>query len=219
MCDNCILANGKEDMGKTSKLYSLGVMSVTSPEYVFISSNGTLLAKKEITRKYDEANRIITSCIDLMGECSLSLPDIDQFVVLSGPGSLTGIRVGLSPIRAWSYATGKPVVTLSTLEVMAHNQQKPLLTLIPARRDHFWIQAFNDSFMDTPRIVEKTFLEPYDTREWLWLCPTELTPANAKFMKTSPNPEQAVELAATKKALPWMRALPTYLFEMDNGIG
>lgn len=208
-----------EEMGKVHKTLSLGVLSVTSPEYVFISSNGSILAKKEITRKSDDANRIVTSCTDLLDETGITLGQIEQFIVLSGPGSLTGIRVGLSPIRAWSYATGKPVIALSTLEVMAFGQEKPLLAMLPARKDHWWIQAFSDHFNETPQIIEKTYLADYDKPEWKWISPRETTPAQAKFELVSPNPEQAVELAATKKPLPWMRAVPNYLFEMDNGNG
>lgn len=208
-----------EEMGKVHKTLSLGVLSVTSPEYVFVSSNGSIIAKKEITRKSDDANRIVTSCTDLMDEAGVSLSNIEQFIVLSGPGSLTGIRVGLSPIRAWSYATGKPVIALSTLEVMAFGLEKPLLAMIPARKDHWWIQAFSDQFNETPQIIEKTYLSEYDKPDWKWICPKETTPVNAKFELVSPNPEQALELSATKKPLPWMRAVPNYLFEMENGNG
>jgi tRNA threonylcarbamoyl adenosine modification protein YeaZ len=214
-----VLKTGKGEMGKYGKTLSLGVLSVSSPEFVFISNNGSILAAKEISRKNDEPNRIVTSCIDLLQECSFVLANIDQFIVLSGPGSLTGIRVGLSPIRAWSYATGKPVIALSSLEVMAHAMNKPVLAMMPARKDHFWVQAFNDSFMDTPRIVEKSFLEPYDNPDWTWICPKHAEPAKAHFVQRNPSPELASELAATKKAQPWMRALPNYLFEMENGNG
>jgi tRNA threonylcarbamoyl adenosine modification protein YeaZ len=217
MVSNLILRT--DEMGRAHKTLSLGVLSVTSPEFVFISSNGTILSQKEITRKNDDANRIVTSCTDLMDEAGVHLSQIEQFIVLSGPGSLTGIRVGLSPIRAWSYATGKPVITLSSLEVMAHGVKKPVLALIPARKDHWWAQAFSDRFQETPQILEKSYLEEYDRPDWLWICPKLMNPINASFIHCYPTPEKTVILAGTKKALPWMRALPNYLFEMDNGIG
>ena len=208
-------------MSKSQKNISLGIVSVSSPDYVFLSSNGTVICQKEITRKPDEPNRIVTSCIDIMEESSLSMANIDQFIVLSGPGSLTGIRVGLSPIRAWSYVTGKPIVSLSSLEVLAHGYHGSILALISARRDHYWVQEFTDSKAEPepPSIVEVSFLEQYNTPDWKWISPQLLEPSKAKFVHDYLTPEKITGLACTKKPQPWMKVLPTYLFEMDNGIG
>lgn len=206
-------------MNKTQKNISLGILSVSNPEFVFLSSNGLVTSQKEITRKPDEPNRIVTSCIEIMEESNISMANLDQFIVLSGPGSLTGIRVGLSPIRAWSYITGKPIIALSSLEVLAHGYNGLILTLMPARRDHFWIQSFSNGEPEPPRIMEVSFLEQYNTPEWTWVSPKPLQPSKAKSILDYLTSEKVTSLANTKKAQPWMKVLPTYLFEMDNGIG
>lgn len=206
-------------MNKTQKNISLGILSVSNPEFVFLSSNGTVISQKEITRKPDEPNRIVTSCIDIMEESNISMAHLDQFIVLSGPGSLTGIRVGLSPIRAWSYITGKPIISLSSLEALAYGHVGSILALMPARRDHYWIQPFSNGEPEAPRIIEVSFLDQYNTPEWTWICPQPLEPSKAKFLQDHLSPEKITSLASTKKAQPWMKVLPTYLFEMDNGIG
>lgn len=206
-------------MNKTQKNISLGILSVTNPEFVFLSSNGTVTKQIEITRKVDEPNRIVTSCIELMDDSGLTLNNIDQFIVLSGPGSLTGIRVGLSPIRAWSYVTGKPVVAISSLDTLVYGMEGKILSMIAARRDHYWVQTFNDKESGKPEIVEISTLSRFDSDEWTWVSTHQAKPEKAKFINTSLTPDKAAAFASTKKALPWMKALPTYLFEMDNGIG
>lgn len=48
--------------------------------------------------------------------------DLDALAVVVGPGSFTGIRIGVSSVRAMAYALDKPVVTVNLLEVLAYNR-------------------------------------------------------------------------------------------------
>ena len=49
----------------------------------------------------------------------LAFADIDVYVAASGPGSFTGVRVGLTTVKAWAEVTGRPVVGVSRLEALA----------------------------------------------------------------------------------------------------
>lgn len=51
--------------------------------------------------------------------CAVTFADIDVYVAASGPGSFTGVRVGLTTVKAWAEATGKPIVGVSRLEALA----------------------------------------------------------------------------------------------------
>ncbi len=65
------------------------------------------------TRQFSES---LMEMIDLcLKNLSFSIKDIDCFAVTSGPGSFTGLRVGLSTVKGLAFATSKPVVTVSTL--------------------------------------------------------------------------------------------------------
>jgi tRNA threonylcarbamoyladenosine biosynthesis protein TsaB len=55
----------------------------------------------------------------LLKEVRLGLPDIDIFAVTAGPGSFTGLRVGLTAVKAWSEVYGKPIAAISALEAVA----------------------------------------------------------------------------------------------------
>ncbi len=50
---------------------------------------------------------------------ALTFADIDVYVAASGPGSFTGVRVGLTTVKAWAEVTGKPIVAVSRLETLA----------------------------------------------------------------------------------------------------
>ncbi len=69
------------------------------------------------TRQFSES---LMDMIDLcMKNLSLTMDDIDCLAVTAGPGSFTGLRVGLSTVKGLAYSTGKPVVAVSTLLVHA----------------------------------------------------------------------------------------------------
>jgi tRNA threonylcarbamoyladenosine biosynthesis protein TsaB len=61
---------------------------------------------------------MIISVLDMLG---LILDDIDGFAIGIGPGSFTGLRVGLSIVKGLSFATNKPVMPVSTLDALAMN--------------------------------------------------------------------------------------------------
>ena len=53
-------------------------------------------------------------------DTGLSFSDVDVYVAAAGPGSFTGVRVGLATVKAWAEVTGKPIVSVSRLEALAH---------------------------------------------------------------------------------------------------
>jgi tRNA threonylcarbamoyladenosine biosynthesis protein TsaB len=75
----------------------------------------------------------------LLSRHGWKLSDIDCFAAASGPGSFTGVRVGLAAVKGLAEATGKPVVPVSNLRALASFGAKPLrATLLDARRGEIY---------------------------------------------------------------------------------
>lgn len=65
-------------------------------------------------------NEILIDMVDnMLLKLNISIDDIDVFVVVTGPGSFTGIRIGVTCVKAFSFATKKPIVSVNTLEALS----------------------------------------------------------------------------------------------------
>jgi tRNA threonylcarbamoyladenosine biosynthesis protein TsaB len=81
----------------------------------------------------------------LLEELSLTLNQVDLFAVANGPGSFTGLRVGIAAIKAWSEVYGKPVVGISALEAIAAQSRASSQVLVPvldARRGEVYYSFY-----------------------------------------------------------------------------
>ncbi len=90
---------------------------------------------------YNRLSDIILSEIDsALKNANLSIQDIDRLYVVNGPGSFTGIRIGLTFAKIVAYALKKELVLLSKLEMLAtiENSQEIIVPLIDARRGYVY---------------------------------------------------------------------------------
>lgn len=202
-------------MAQNGKI-TLGILSVASPQYVFVGKGDKILIQKEILDFNNGSNKILPYAMECLEQTGIALTEVNYFLALAGPGSLTGIRAGLSPIRAWGYSLGKSVFALSSLEVMAFGMDKPTLALLPAKKGEYWVQSFSDGFKDEPMIVSEDKLLEKDLPDWTWVCSKPVLAKKAKVVIQPPLPEQALGLSMQKEPKPWTKAIPQYHFEMTN---
>lgn len=94
-----------------------------------------------------------------LNECDLSPRDISKIAVTIGPGSFTGVRVGLAAARGYALALNIPVVGMSTLKALSRKNTKggPTLVILDAKRDQFYAELFDDAgdTMEGPTLYTK----------------------------------------------------------------
>jgi tRNA threonylcarbamoyladenosine biosynthesis protein TsaB len=115
--------------------------TATSVFSVAISAGEQLLGETAGEAGQLTAARMVPAIQRLFSDCALRPADLDGFAVTIGPGSFTGLRVGIAFIKGLAYATAKPVVGLSSLALLAMNAKEsriPVCPLFDARKSEVY---------------------------------------------------------------------------------
>jgi tRNA threonylcarbamoyladenosine biosynthesis protein TsaB len=119
-----------------------------------------LIAQESQPMKRGHAEALMPMIARVMKDAGLAFTALDRITVTTGPGSFTGLRVGLSAARGIALAADKPVVGVTTLTafaapVVSANAAQPVIAAIDARHDHVYVQAVagDGSPLMSPRIA------------------------------------------------------------------
>ncbi len=109
--------------------------------------HGGILASESLPMTRGHAEALIPLIARLMDLSGMAFAAIDRVVVTTGPGSFTGLRVGIAAARGIALAAEKPAVGLSTLSAyaaphMAADDTVPVVAAIDARHEHVYLQVF-----------------------------------------------------------------------------
>jgi len=121
---------------------------------------GGILASESLPMTRGHAEALMPLLKRVMNAAGMGYPDIDRIAVTTGPGSFTGLRVGIAAARGIALAADKPAVGLSTLSAyaahhMAADERLPVVAAIDARHDHVYLQVFGPggSTLMAPRLA------------------------------------------------------------------
>src|SRR3954469_18049169 len=100
---------------------------------VLNASTTKLIACESLPMKRGHAEALMPLLARVMAQSGIGFPDLDRVAVTTGPGSFTGLRVGLSAARGIGLAAAKPVVGVTTLAayaapLVARNEPAPVLS-------------------------------------------------------------------------------------------
>lgn len=106
------------------------------------------------------AETLLPLVAGMMKEANIVFSSLDRIAVTTGPGSFTGLRVGIAAARGFGLSAEKPVVGLSTLAALAapyiaEDDSLPVIAAIDARHDHVYLQAYGPGgrTLISPRIT------------------------------------------------------------------
>jgi len=97
----------------------LAVDTTTPSGSVALLEDGTLLGEANVESAATHSARLLRSVDFLLAAHGRDVKDLDAFAVAAGPGSFTGIRIGVGAVKSLSFASGKPVAPVSTLLALA----------------------------------------------------------------------------------------------------
>ena len=169
---------------------------------VCLGRGSEILEERNFSGMMRHAAELFPTTLDILGHFNIDIDDISHIFVTAGPGSFTGLRIGLTMAKMMALAGDVKITTVSTLDAVAQNaiehiefnnlEIKRIAPIIDAKRNQFFVAAYEkhnnqwekmitDSMMDV-----NTFISEFDTDQNspIWLLGEGLKYYQKKF--TSP---------------------------------
>ena len=130
--------------------YILNIETATTNCSVSLSFEGeTLVLKEDYNNNYSHAERLHIYIDDVLKEANIKSSQLDAIAVSKGPGSYTGLRIGVSAAKGLCFALNKPLIAISTLEALAHQvniSEGIIVPMLDARRLEVYSAIFDVNY-------------------------------------------------------------------------
>ncbi|MES2279750.1 MAG: tRNA (adenosine(37)-N6)-threonylcarbamoyltransferase complex dimerization subunit type 1 TsaB [Bacteroidota bacterium] len=198
----------------------LQIETATTSCSVALMQQGVLLAKRELNQRNVHAEVITLFIEAVFAEAGKQYKDMDAVAVSCGPGSYTGLRIGVSTAKGLCYALDKPLIAVETLKAMAdgmlaslnqnYTDNTLLCPMIDARRMEVFTAVFDtkgNKVMPTAALIidEGSFAELLQDHQIVFFgdgaekCRETISHPNAQFVSDFANKAQDLTLAALNK--------------------
>jgi tRNA threonylcarbamoyladenosine biosynthesis protein TsaB len=128
----------------------LAIETATSVCAAAVVGEGRILSEVSLDEKYIHAEKLMTQVDTVLTQSGCTLSQLDAIAISIGPGSFTGLRIGLSVAKGLTFASGKPLTAVPTLLALAQrvvderiaSDSEHVLAALDARRDEVYCQWF-----------------------------------------------------------------------------
>ena len=132
----------------------------TSSNYLYtgIVSNNKLLIEVKERLDHNLSKDSVPLISKMFEKTNIQPKDINKIIVVDGPGSFTGIRIGITIAKVYAHSMNIPITTISSLEAMAlsTNKENYLVPVIDARRDYVYTAIYDNEMNE---ILKPTHIE------------------------------------------------------------
>ena len=133
----------------TDDILILAVDSTATIASAAVLRGRTLLGQTSVSGVLTHSETLLPTCDSLLKALGLTIADIGLFACTAGPGSFTGVRIGVSMIKGLAYPRGVPCAGVSTLEALAYNLHGAaggalVVPVMDARRNQLYNAVFSD---------------------------------------------------------------------------
>ena len=183
----------------------LGIDTSSSSLSVAVMDDDLLKGEFTLNHKLTHSEQMMPLLDSLLSHLELKMSDIDLIGVSVGPGSFTGIRIGVAAANAMAMALDIPVVGISSLEAMAYTAGETAYTIVStfdAQRDRFYFNAYRFEDSELKALEAEDVLEKDDLIKKLESYDKVLLLGDAVFI----NEELPLNVKKAKRAVRYVRA-------------
>src|SRR5262245_12251248 len=139
----------------------LAIETSTTTGAVALLAEGRVVAESRVSVAVTHGERLMAAIDNVLRAARWELANVEAFAVALGPGSFTGLRIGLSTVKGLAFATGKPVVGVPTLDALAWSLPfcaYPVCPILDARKNEVYAALYRTlegrlELLEAPRAV------------------------------------------------------------------
>ncbi|TDQ28462.1 tRNA (adenosine(37)-N6)-threonylcarbamoyltransferase complex dimerization subunit type 1 TsaB [Tenacibaculum caenipelagi] len=148
----------------------LNIETATKNCSVSIVKNGMTVAIQELNDgNYSHAEKLHPFIQQVVEEAKVSVNEIDAVAVSKGPGSYTGLRIGVSAAKGLCFAFDKPLISIETLHSLAHQvtvEEGVIVPMLDARRMEVYATVYNSNY-EQVRGIKAEIIDKDSFKEYL----------------------------------------------------
>ncbi|WP_147678895.1 tRNA (adenosine(37)-N6)-threonylcarbamoyltransferase complex dimerization subunit type 1 TsaB [Algibacter pacificus] len=133
-------------------IFILNIETATTNCSVSISKNGkTVVLKEDNDKSYSHAERLHVYIDEALKEAGIKSVDLSAIAISKGPGSYTGLRIGVSAAKGLCFALDKPLIAVPTLEALAHQvklEHGIVISMLDARRMEVYSAIYDSNYKE-----------------------------------------------------------------------
>jgi len=213
----------------------LSVDSSAAPASVCLSEDGKIIADYYLNTGFTHSQTLMAMVESVLTISGKAASDIDVYAVNCGPGSFTGVRIGVSAVKGMAFASDKPCIAVSTLQSMAYNclgNHAVVCACMDARRQQVYNAVFRVDREKITRLcddraiaVDELLAELGNYDEEIILVgdgaalvydssesdKIKLAPESIRYQRASSTAASALELYKRGEVISPAALMPTYL--------
>ena len=151
------------------QIYLLHIDTATQVCSVALSANGSLLQEKTILESNKHTEKVNLLIEELLHLAQIDVTDLKGISVAIGPGSYTGLRVGLSVAKGLAFGLDLPIIEINTLHSLAYPHRKKgkyILAALDARRKEVYMNIFKPDLQPLTETYSYIIADPTHPSEW-----------------------------------------------------
>lgn len=126
-------------------MYSLYIDTHGNKVVIIVYKDNQVLIKKEVESNYDHSETTMPILIESIKQADIEVKDLNQIIIVNGPGSFTGVRIGVTIAKTLAYTLNIPIKVLSSLLIKAVSFEHDNVTIVEREKNGVFLGEFNNT--------------------------------------------------------------------------